>query len=203
MNELIKKYAPLIGYFIFPNLRREMIEADQSSNTKALTPAHLRVSGHYRTDPETLFERASSFADVMDVTRGIASYEHLPAERMVEGKTYATNIRVLRLFKSSNFKIRIDRLCFKDRIVITHEGNRDVRSWRHKLEVKPSRSGAVWTDTLEIDAGLLTPVVSRFARFMYVRRHKKRGALTTHAVLGDSVIRTQTDGLEGHSAKAK
>ncbi len=185
MSGLIKKYAPQIGYFIFPNLRRELIGSGQVENRLPGEPVNLLVKAHYREDPDALFARASSFADVMHVTRRIASYKNLPASRMEQGKTYTTDIRILKLFRYANYNIRIDCVNPVDRVLITKEGNRDVRSWKHRVDVKPSRTGSVWTDYLEIDAGLLTPFVCLFARFMYIHRHNQRGAVGVRAVMGD------------------
>ncbi len=147
-------------------------------------PARLLVTAKYNEDPDALFKRASSFADMIQATRRIARYDHLPHVTMEQGKTYSTNITVLKLFSTEGYKIRIDRLCFKDRVMISHEGGKNIRSWRHKVDIEPANSGSVWTDVIEVDAGLLTPIVSRFAKFMYLHRHKHRGALSTQAELG-------------------
>ncbi|MEL7256925.1 MAG: hypothetical protein AAFN80_03660 [Pseudomonadota bacterium] len=189
MSGLIKKYAPQIGYIIFPNLRRELIGSGEAQNRAPGAPVSLLVKAHYHDDPDALFAKASSFADVMHVTRRIAKYKHLPPVRMERGKTYTTDIRVFGVFRYANYKIRIDHMNPLDRVLITHEGNRDVRSWKHRVDVKSSRTGAVWTDYLEIDAGFLTPLACLFARFMYVHRHKQRGAVTTRSVLGEKATK--------------
>ena len=197
MNQIFKKYAPQIGSFVFPNLRRETLDTVHTDTSATSSPVRLLVTASYNQDPDLLFTRASSFADMMEVTRKIAIYDNLPKGLMEEGKTYSTDIRVFRLFKNSDFKIRIDRLSFEDRVMISQEGNGIVRTWRHKLEIKPAHSGAVWTDSLEIDAGILTPVVTRFAKFMYLQRHKNRGALEANAELGITVGQAKTSTLEG------
>jgi len=185
MSGLIKKYAPQIGYFIFPNLRRELIGSGEVQNRAPGAPVSLLVKAHYHNDPDALFAKASSFADVMHVTRRIAKYKHLPPVHMEQGKTYSTDIRVFGVFRYANYKIKIDHVNPYNRMLITHEGNRDVRSWKHRVDVKPSRTGAVWTDYLEIDAGMMTPLACLFARFMYTHRHKQRGASGVRAVMGE------------------
>lgn len=199
MNDLLKKYVPAVGLFIFPNLRREVLDSATYEPNVLFPPAHLLVTATYATQADTLFKSASCLTDVITTMRRLAKYENLPAEPMVEGKTYATNIRVLKVIRNPDYTIRIDRLSHKDRVMISQEGNRRVRSWRHKLEVTPSGTGAIWTDLLEIDAGLMTPLVSWFARFMYLHRHKERGALSARAVLGEKAIRTFLEKSESNA----
>ena len=53
-----------------------------------------------------------------------------------------------------------------------------VRRWAHEIAVVPLTAGrARLTDTIEIDAGPLTPLVAWFARREYTRRHRLRKRL--------------------------
>lgn len=53
-----------------------------------------------------------------------------------------------------------------------------VRRWSHEIAVDAQGANAArLTDTIEIDAGALTPLIARFARAEYARRHRLRKAL--------------------------
>jgi hypothetical protein len=46
------------------------------------------------------------------------------------------------------------------------------RRWDHWIAIEPERRGTRYTDTVHIDAGLLTPLIVAFARIFY--RHRQR-----------------------------
>lgn len=150
-------------------------------------PAELLVTAYYSADADTMFEKASSFADMIEVTKKISTYEGLPALPMVQGRTYVTNVKVFGLFESRDYAIRIDTLCKTTRRMQSSEHNDKVKSWKHTLDVVPHGDGSVWTDRVSIDAGAMTPILARYARFMYLHRHKQRQADHVHAQLDKSV----------------
>ncbi|TNF59619.1 MAG: hypothetical protein EP307_10160 [Rhodobacteraceae bacterium] len=146
-------------------------------------PVDLTVKARYSDDADAMFDRARSFADLIEATRRISRYDRLPAEDMEPGRTYETDIRIFGMFRSPDYQIRVDALCDETRRIETSEGGKGVRSWRHVLEVHPDGSGSVWIDRVTIDAGAMTPVIARYARFMYRHRHTHRRALEISASL--------------------
>ncbi|MFN7056505.1 hypothetical protein [Hyphomonas sp.] len=49
-----------------------------------------------------------------------------------------------------------------------------IRRWHHVIEVAPAEAGGTrYTDRLDIDAGLLTPFVSLFARTLFAHRQRR------------------------------
>jgi len=47
-----------------------------------------------------------------------------------------------------------------------------IKQWDHWIFVEPDGEGTRYTDRVDVDAGLLTPFVSAFARIFY--RHRQR-----------------------------
>jgi hypothetical protein len=139
--------------------------------------SELLVTAHYADDADALFERARHFGDMVEATRTISSYAGLPRQPMQEGAHYTTDIRLFGVIPCNDYHIRIDALNEGDRVLETTEWNASVRSWKHRLEVRPSADGSVWIDHVVIDAGLMTPVIARYARFMYRTRHRSRNAI--------------------------
>ncbi len=61
------------------------------------------------------------------------------------------------------------------RRLASEESGTFVRTWRHEVVIEALDDGrSRLTDTIEIDAGVLTPLVARFARREYARRHRLR-----------------------------
>jgi len=149
-------------------------------------PTELLVTARYTQDADTMFEKASSFADMIEMTRKISTYDGLPALPMVQGRTYKTDVTVFGVFKTKDYAIRIDTLSKVRRRMQSSEHGDGVTSWKHTLDVLPEGEGCIWTDRVSIDAGRMTPVLARYARFMYLHRHKQRGA----ALVGASLQKT-------------
>lgn len=143
----------------------------------------LAVEATYSEPTETLFEKARSFADMMEVSRPVSVYEGLPAELMQPGSTYVTNVTALGFAKSYDYHIRIDQVCPETKRIETSEWGKGIHHWLHTIEIVPGDKGSIWTDRISIDAGLTTPVLALFARHMYLHRHKRRGAIERLASL--------------------
>ena len=55
------------------------------------------------------------------------------------------------------------------------ESGTGVRRWTHEIGIEEAgNDGSRLSDTIEIDAGVLTPIIVRFARSEYERRHRLR-----------------------------
>jgi hypothetical protein len=143
----------------------------------------LVVKAIYSESTETLFEKARSFADMIEVSSPVSIYDGLPAQLMQPGSTYITNVTALGFAKSYDYHIRIDQVCPETKCIETSEWGKGIHHWLHTMEILPSNRGSVWIDRISIDAGLTTPVLALFARHMYRHRHKKRGAIELLASL--------------------
>lgn len=149
-------------------------------------PTQVLVAAHYPDAADALFDRARNFADLIEATRKISNYEGLPETEMEEGATYNTNIRILGLVRCNDYRIKVNKVCHASRRVETVESNNVVRLWSHHLQIKPMQDGAIWIDRVILDAGAMTPIVSRYARFMYQHRHRSRNGRVIHATLSKS-----------------
>ncbi len=48
-----------------------------------------------------------------------------------------------------------------------------IRRWDHLITVAPDGAATLYTDRIEIDAGIRTPVVAAFARIFYAHRQRR------------------------------
>ena len=156
-------------------------------------PDELLVKASYYHDADELFERASNFSDLIDVTSRINTYRGLPPVPMEEGKTYNTDIKILVMFRCDNYDININKVCHKELLMESFESNDVVKLWSHRLQIKPTEYGSIWIDRVIINAGRRTPIISRYARFMYQHRHKHRGGHNIEASLRKTCRRVELE----------
>ncbi|WP_371170410.1 hypothetical protein [Aliiroseovarius sp. 2305UL8-7] len=136
------------------------------------------VTATYPRDADTVFAEACEFSELVEAMKGIATYKGLPNEAVEEGKTYVVDVTLFGIIKNPGHTMFAERLDRQARIIQSRESNPSVSRWDHELSVQPRGSGAVWTDTVEIDASRGAWFTAQFARFVYTRRHKKRVAET-------------------------
>ena len=48
-----------------------------------------------------------------------------------------------------------------------------IERWNHLMSVEPDDGGTRYTDRIEIDAGIATPIIAAFARRFYAHRQKR------------------------------
>ena len=144
-------------------------------------PCLVTTTALYPGDPDDLFRQAIDFTDMLEAMSGVAAYKGLPSEPVREGATYTTDVTFFGFLKTSGHVIEIEKLDLANRTLQSREYNPAIRQWDHLLTVEPETgtgpARARWTDAVTIDAGWRTPVITRFASFVYRRRHQHRQAL--------------------------
>lgn len=137
----------------------------------------ITIRARYPGDANEIFARALSFQKLRGAMQGLAVYDGLPKTgKLQEGETYNTDIWFWGLLPVRNHTIHVAQLDPIHRRLETEEKHAGIRCWRHGLSVAPAGEGCLWSDRIEIDAGLSTPLVARFAKHVYTRRHRAQGA---------------------------
>lgn len=154
---------------------------------------HIRVSANYLHDPDALFDRATHFDDLIAATRKIARYDGLPQGKMVQGRTYDTDISILGLSLCKGYRIHIRRICDRDRVMESSETHETVPVWAHRITIDPTATGSRWTDEVFINAGRKTSLVARYAMFMYRLRHRERRGLIEGSTIQKSLRQLRPD----------
>jgi hypothetical protein len=141
----------------------------------------LTVTASYPRDADTVFAEALSFDEMRAATRGVARYEGLPAGTFEEGATYVADVTLWGILRNPGYRMHVARLDRAARVVESREAGRSIRRWTHVLSVVPDGAGCIWTDRVEIDAGVGTWLAVRLARRLYGARHRNRDAETITA----------------------
>lgn len=75
-------------------------------------------------------------------------------------------------------RLSIESIDERRRTVVSDEGGGMIRTWRHELTTTPlDTHHCTYTDRIEIDAGVVTPLVAAFATLFYRYRQRRWRAL--------------------------
>jgi ligand-binding SRPBCC domain-containing protein len=95
---------------------------------------------------------------------------------IAEGDEISIQIRFLGLLPGWTHTLRIEHLAPREIVSCEHGG--PVTAWNHRLTFEPmSSTSCRYTDTVEVRAGLATPLVALFARLIYRYRQARWRAL--------------------------
>jgi hypothetical protein len=127
--------------------------------------------------PDAAWEEVQNSALLLEVTRplvviGPAAGESLP-ERWRQGETVRCRSYLFGLIPLGTHTIVLERVDPDAREIQSREHDPLVRRWDHLVRVRATEDGQTrYSDEIEIEAGLLTPLVGMFARWFY--RHRQR-----------------------------
>ena len=97
-------------------------------------------------------------------------------ESVAEGEEISVRLRFLGVIPGWTHTLRIERLAAHE--IASREHGGPVRAWNHRLTFEPTSSGTCrYTDTVEVRAGLATPLVGLFAHLIYRYRQARWRAI--------------------------
>lgn len=136
------------------------------------------VAARYPRDADTVFAEALRTDELVEAMRGLARYDGLPEGEIAEGMSFTVDVTLFGIVRNPGHTMHVERLDRAARVVQSREHNPSVSRWDHTLSVRPEGDGCLWTDRVVIVARTNAWAIARFARFVYARRHRRRGALS-------------------------
>ncbi|WP_052249517.1 SRPBCC family protein [Tateyamaria sp. ANG-S1] len=136
--------------------------------------AQISLSHDYTASAKDVWRVATDFAALAEVCRPLITFEGLPEGRCEAGQHLSVGVRLFGLLPAQDYQMEV---VAQDDVAMTlqsAEHGAGVKSWRHHLTVTPTETGARLTDTIDIDAGPLTPLFAWWGRKLYAHRHKGR-----------------------------
>lgn len=136
----------------------------------------VRTSSVLDADADSVWERLTLPATFLEVTRGLLAMPALAgrADPVVEGERGTGWLLLGHVVPLHRHTIEVVRVDDAARRLETEESGGPLRRWHHVLEVEPLGPGRCrYTDTVELDAGPLTPVAAASARALYRYRHRR------------------------------
>lgn len=90
------------------------------------------------------------------------------------GKTYRFHLSLFGFLPLGWHEIRPVRIDEDAKEIENNDRTPTTKSWRHVLSVRPDGATACfYSDTLDVDAGLLTPIQTWFLKRYYRHRHRR------------------------------
>lgn len=131
----------------------------------------------YSYPPDLLWKIVTGLGHLEEVTSGLLSFRGLPKGRIAEGDLLDVEVSILGITPYQPYRMEVVSLNDRERSFQSSERGAGVKSWKHHLKVEPTEHGSRLVEQIAIDAGLMTPVFSAWARYLYKRRHKPRLAI--------------------------
>ncbi len=136
----------------------------------------VRVSTDLDAPAASVWEATKRSATLVHVTRGMLGFAgagRFP-EEWREGDVVRTRLMFFNVLPAWAHELRIVRVDERNREIYSNERDALVPLWNHRIkveEIPPSRCR--YTDEIEINAGLLTPLVWLYAHLFYRYRQRR------------------------------
>jgi ligand-binding SRPBCC domain-containing protein len=136
----------------------------------------VRVSTELAAPPERVWQMVKKIETLQYVTRGLLGFRPLgpiPAE-LAAGDVVRIRLLFFHVIPAWTHEIRIVSVDEPGRRIETAEGGGAVKIWNHVITVEPAGPGHTrYTDAIEIEAGVLTPLVRGYAHAFYRYRQRR------------------------------
>lgn len=137
----------------------------------------LRVSRQLPASADHVWDlllRRDTFLFVISGWLNIADKNSWPEKFFVPGAIYKMKIRLFGQGPRFTHKVCVTRIDANARVIDTEEIGGLVTVWHHRMQVESlSCDRSRYTDSIELKAGLLTPVVWLFACGFYLARQRR------------------------------
>jgi hypothetical protein len=136
-----------------------------------------RVQSVFDCPPEKVWAELQTSALHREIIRPLIRFSSLDipgtSERWTQGATYRFRCYLFGVIPFGEHTIFLERIDPVAREIQSREHEALVRHWDHLIVIRPTPDGrTLYSDEIEISAGLLTPLVWAFAHWFY--RHRQR-----------------------------
>jgi hypothetical protein len=138
------------------------------------------------TDADRVWAAMCHPASFLYVCRGVIGFPALigRTEPMRQGEKGTSWMWLFHVIPLSQHTIHVTDIDESTRSIRTREHGGFLRAWNHTLHVEPiSASRCRYSDTVDIDAGILTPAVAKAALAIYAYRQRRWRKLVAQHLL--------------------
>lgn len=128
----------------------------------------------YPVDADRMFALVSDLDTLDAVSAPWLRFDHLPSGPVTTGQRIDVELSVLCVFPPRPYSMVITECDRAARHLRSVESGLGIRELVFDLTVRPTGKGCVVAESVEIDAGWLTPVVAFYARVIHFWRHRLR-----------------------------
>jgi hypothetical protein len=136
--------------------------------------AVVQASTKLDASPEKVWDQLLEYRTLEYLMRGLIGFSgELPA-RMRLGDRLVLRLWFFHLIPAWKHRVAIVQLDGETRTITSHEHGGILRRWDHQMRVLASADRrAIYSDRVEIEAGLFTPLVWLWAQIQYRYRHAR------------------------------
>ena len=147
---------------------------------KAIITSKFNISA---VDAWRLLKKSST---LIFITKGLLSFsdsDQFP-EEWLENRSVTSRLKFFGLFPAWNHEIYFQKISDSVLEIITEEQGGIVSKWEHLIKVSPTYNDAIilYTDQIDIEAGLFTPFVWLYAHLFYRYRQLRWKRLISEQV---------------------
>ena len=141
------------------------------------TVARIEVSSHFALPPEVVWEQVRRPALLQFVASPILSFVPKGGDfpDQWEQREYIAGLRAFGVLPVGEQVIGIEYQPEQASGYRLRDNGRGgaISKWDHMMVVEPEGDGTRYTDRVDIEASVLTPIATAFARFFYTHRQKR------------------------------
>ncbi|MGR3436872.1 MAG: SRPBCC family protein [Shimia sp.] len=133
----------------------------------------------YDAPPGAVWALAVDFAALARAMRGLVTFRGLPEGRIRAGQVIEAEARLLGVSPWRPHRMEVEVCDDAAMTFQSRESGPGLRRWDHRLTVASHGTGARLSDVVEVEADRpwQTPILARWARIAYRRRHAARRAM--------------------------
>jgi len=135
----------------------------------------VEISTRLDMSAERAWETVKKSNTLFFITKGLLGFSqnNFPAEWQ-EKETVTARLLLFNLIPAWKHEIRFVRIDERQYELFTNEKGGVVSVWNHLIKVVPEgEEFCIYTDKIEIEAGVLTPIVWFFAQIFYRYRQRR------------------------------
>ena len=139
------------------------------------------VTSVFETDIENIWCKIQDIETLREICKPKASfisYDDVPSV-WKEGETFCFKLFLHRFIPIGKHTISIIKIDKKSREIVSNEYNKRVTIWNHYIQMEKITENVIkYTDSVELYAGYLTPLVAWWTLYFYKHRQKKWQKIT-------------------------
>ena len=134
----------------------------------------VKVVHDYPVPAETLWAVVTDYDALREIMKGIVDFEGVPTGRAHTGQKMNVMVSLFGKLPKQPYYIEVLECDNARRIMRSSEKGAGVESWLHTLTVEDTPNGSRLIESIEVKAGILTPIFSLWAKYLYNARHGPR-----------------------------
>ncbi len=135
----------------------------------------VEISTKLEISAESAWQTVKKSSTLVFITKGLLGFsQHDFPSRWEEGKTVSARLLLFNLVPAWRHEISFVRIDDSQRELYTNEKGGIISVWNHLIKIgEVDANTCLYTDRIEIKAGLLTPIVWCFAQIFYRYRQRR------------------------------